>query len=48
VAFAWDGTESGDWQNPEFVARYEPRGTAVRVRDHASASLELTTLTPSP
>ncbi len=48
VAFAWDGIESGDWQNPEFVAPYEPRGTAVRVRDNASASLELTALTPRP
>jgi len=47
VAFAWDGIESGDWQNPEFVAPYEPRGTAVRVRDNAAANLELTTLTPS-
>jgi hypothetical protein len=48
VAFAWDGIESGDWQNPEFVAPYEARGTAVRVRDSAPANVELTTLTPSP
>jgi hypothetical protein len=47
VAFAWDGIESGDWQNPEFVAPYEPRGTPVRVRDSAAANIELTTLTPS-
>ena len=48
VAFAWDGVESGDWQNPEFVATYEARGTLVRVRDGTSASVGLTTLTPSP
>jgi hypothetical protein len=48
VAFAWDGLENGDWQNPEFVAPYELRGTRVRVRDSAPASVELTTITPSP
>jgi hypothetical protein len=48
VAFAWDGLENGDWQNPEFVAPYEPRGTRVRVLDSAPASVELTTITPSP
>jgi hypothetical protein len=48
VAFGWDGIESGDWQNPDFVALYESRGSAVRVRDNAPANVELTTLTPLP
>jgi hypothetical protein len=48
VAFAWDGIESSDWQNPEFVAPYEPRGIAVRVRERTPANVELITLTPSP
>jgi hypothetical protein len=48
VAFAWDGFESGEWQNADFVAPYEGRGTRVRVLDNASAVLELTALTPSP
>ena len=46
VAFAWDGIENGEWQNPEFVAAYEARGTRVRVRDSSSTMIELTALTP--
>jgi Carboxypeptidase regulatory-like domain len=47
VAFAWDGFDSGDWQNPEFVAPYESRGLPVRIRDGALSSVELAALTPS-
>jgi Carboxypeptidase regulatory-like domain len=46
VAFAWDGLESEDWQNPEFVAPHEARGTRVRVRDGAPTTIEVTALTP--
>jgi Carboxypeptidase regulatory-like domain len=46
VAFAWDGFESGEWQNPEFVAPYEARGTRVRVRDSAPTTVEVSALTP--
>jgi protocatechuate 3,4-dioxygenase beta subunit len=48
VAFAWDGIDSGEWQNPAFVAPYESRGTRVRVPDNAPAVITLTALTPSP
>jgi hypothetical protein len=48
VAFAWDGIEGGEWQNPAFVATYESRSTPVRVSDSATAAIELTALTPSP
>jgi hypothetical protein len=48
VAFAWDGIDTGEWQSPEFVMRYESRGTGVRVRDSAPTAIELTALTPSP
>jgi hypothetical protein len=48
VAFAWDGVETGDWQNPEFLAPYEARGTRVRIGDNATVSVELTALPPSP
>jgi hypothetical protein len=48
VAFAWDGIDTGEWQNPEFVAQYEARGTRVGVRDSAPITVELTALTPSP
>jgi hypothetical protein len=48
VAFAWDGVESGEWQNPQFVAPYEARGTRVRVVDNIPAVIELNALRPSP
>jgi hypothetical protein len=48
VAFAWDGIDTGEWQNPEFVAQYEARGTRIRVRDDARTTVELTALNPSP
>src|SRR4029077_18141994 len=35
VGFAWDGIDTGEWQSPDFVGRYESRGTGVRVRDSA-------------
>jgi hypothetical protein len=46
VVFAWDGTDSGESQNPEFVAPYEGRGTPIRVRDAASTTVELPALAP--
>jgi len=46
VAFAFDGAEEGEWQNPEFVAPYEGRGTPVRIGDGAAATIELTALPP--
>jgi hypothetical protein len=48
VAFAWDGIESGEWQNPAFVAPYESRGMRFRISDGAAAMIELTALTPLP
>jgi protocatechuate 3,4-dioxygenase beta subunit len=48
VAFAWDGVDSGEWQNPAFVAPYESRGMRLRVPDNAPAVIKLTALTPSP
>ena len=48
VAFAWDGIDSGEWQNPAFVAPYESRGMRVRVPDSAPAVINVTALTPSP
>jgi hypothetical protein len=48
VAFAFDGAEDGEWQNAEFVAPYEGRGTPVRIGDGAAASIELTALPRQP
>ena len=48
VAFAWDGIDSGEWQNPAFVAPYESRGVRVRVPDNVPAFIELKALTPMP
>ena len=47
VAFAWDGIESSDWQNPEFVSPYEAQGTRVRVPDSSAAVIDLTII-PTP
>jgi hypothetical protein len=46
VAFAFDGAEDGEWQNPEFVAPYEGRGVIVRIGEGTPASVELTALPP--
>jgi hypothetical protein len=48
VAFAFDGAEDGEWQNPEFVTPYEGRGMIVRIGEGAAASVELTALPPQP
>jgi len=47
VAFAWDGIESGEWQNPEFLAPFESRGTRVHLGDSATVAVELTVIPPS-
>ncbi len=33
--FAWDDVDSGAWQDPEFLAVYEERGTRVTVVEGA-------------
>jgi len=48
VAFAWDGIESGEWENPVFVASYESRGTHVGVVESAPATINVTAITPTP
>lgn len=48
VAFALDGVEDGEWQNPEYIAAREARGTAVRVGAGTSTTTALTALAPSP
>jgi hypothetical protein len=47
TAFAFDGVESGEWQNPEFLAPFEERGKPVRITEGAPASVELIALPPA-
>jgi hypothetical protein len=44
VAFAFDGVDEGEWQNPEFVAAKEASGKPVRVGPTSSVSVELVAL----
>jgi hypothetical protein len=45
VAFAFDGVDDGEWQNPEFIAEREPAGKALKVEAAASLPVELVALT---
>jgi hypothetical protein len=42
--FAWENVENGAWMDPEFVARYENWGQAVRVEEGKSQSVDLPTV----
>jgi len=44
VAFAFDGVEDGEWQNPEYLTARDSRGTRVRIGTGPSPSVELTAL----
>jgi hypothetical protein len=39
--FAWEAAESGDWQQPEFIRKYEGRGTTVRIDEGGKATVEV-------
>ena len=47
LAFAFDGPDDGEWQNPDMLAARETQGTAVRVAAGAAATVELTALPPA-
>jgi hypothetical protein len=47
VAFAFDGVDDGEWQNPEYTAALEARGTPVRIAAGAPTTIALTALPPS-
>ena len=44
VAFAFDDVEEGQWQNPEYVAARESKGTRVRIASEAPQDVELVAL----
>jgi hypothetical protein len=44
--FSWDDVEPGAWQDPEFLAPYEDRGTSVQLSESAIRSVELKLLPP--
>jgi hypothetical protein len=44
--FAWESIPSGAYQNPEFIAKYEERGTAVTVNPATTTSAQVT-VTPA-
>jgi hypothetical protein len=39
--FAWNYVEVGAWQDPEFMRRFENRGTSVRIEESERASLDV-------
>jgi hypothetical protein len=45
VAFAFDGVQDGEWQDPAYLAGRESRGTPVRIALGTSPSVELKALT---
>lgn len=45
VVFAFDGVADGEWQDPEYLAARESRGTAVKIGAGAAVSVELKALT---
>jgi hypothetical protein len=44
--FAWEAIEGNAYQDPEFIRRYEDRGTPVRLAEGAASTVELT-VTPN-
>jgi hypothetical protein len=42
--FAWDDLEAGAWQDPAFIRAYEGRGTAVRVEEGRTQTVEVVVL----
>lgn len=46
VAFAFDGVDEGEWQNPEFVAAKESGGRPIGVEPTIPVSIELVALMP--
>jgi hypothetical protein len=42
--FAWEEVEDGAWQDPDFIRAYESRGRAIRIRDGADESVQLTAI----
>ena len=41
LIFAWDGVESGEWEDPEFLKANAARGVALEVSDSDTKSADL-------
>jgi len=48
TVFAWEDVESGAWQDPEFVRRYEDRGRRVHIDERGQTSVELNIIPARP
>lgn len=46
TVFAWEDVESGAWQDPEFLRRYEERGRRIHVEGNTQASVEIRVIPP--
>ena len=44
TVFAWEQVEDGAWLDPDFLRGHENRGTAIRIRDGAEESVQLTAI----
>jgi hypothetical protein len=47
VAFAIDGPDDGEWQNPDTLPAREAKGTAVRITESSPARVELVAQPPA-
>jgi hypothetical protein len=39
--FSWEDVETGAWQDPDFIQRFEDRGKPVRIPENGTAGVEL-------
>jgi hypothetical protein len=39
--FAWEDVETGAWQDPDFLLRYEDTGRTVRIPESGQSTVEL-------
>lgn len=41
TVFAWEGAERGDWQQPEFIRKYDGRGSTVHIDEGGKATVQV-------
>jgi protocatechuate 3,4-dioxygenase beta subunit len=39
--FSWEDVETGAWQDPDFIRRYEDRGRPLRINENGTSNIEL-------
>jgi hypothetical protein len=44
--FSWEDVETGAWQDPEFIRRFEGRAKPVRINEGSTSTVELRVIPP--